>query len=305
MIKKDLPQPHQELSRREFLLRLAGISGLAAAATVTALEVSRRNNEAISPFETQSTLDLNFEEGELTNDDLPNLFNFEEGNKVAEYTQALNTFTSRRENSYIEEGALVIQALVENLNDRKYSSARLSTKGIFDMQEGKLEVTAKLPKGKGTWAAIWLQTSSTNRTDGASAAEKAQAGFTQRNGEIDLVEAVGHRPGEIFTNIHTQESVASGTKPNQKELDLPDASDVFHTYSVEWTKTAMTFTLDGKPYHQVKIHPETDPFDHLFNLTINLNIGGRWPGTDIDESQAEFWKLYIRRIRSWPLKKSE
>ena len=82
-------------------------------------------------------------------------WNFQEGNAIADYNREEQTYTSRMQNIRIENGALVIEAKVEELNGKKYSSARIDTHGIFDFQYGTLEVEAILPEGVGTWPAAW------------------------------------------------------------------------------------------------------------------------------------------------------
>lgn len=59
-------------------------------------------------------------------------------------------YTKRSDNVRIENGRLVLKARREDYGGYKYTSARINTKGKFDFQYGKLEVTAKLPTGLGT-----------------------------------------------------------------------------------------------------------------------------------------------------------
>ncbi len=57
-------------------------------------------------------------------------------------------------NARVGEGVLTIELKKENIGDKKYSSARLVTKGKGDWIYGRIDVRAKLPKGLGTWPAI-------------------------------------------------------------------------------------------------------------------------------------------------------
>lgn len=59
-------------------------------------------------------------------------------------------------------------------------SARLSTKGRKSIKYGRIEVTAKLPKGDWMWPAIWLMP------------EKDTYGPWPKSGEIDIMEARGN-----------------------------------------------------------------------------------------------------------------
>jgi beta-glucanase (GH16 family) len=56
----------------------------------------------------------------------------------------------------VENGNLVIEARKESWQGMNYTSARLLTKGKMSWQYGKIEVRAKLPRGRGTWPAIWM-----------------------------------------------------------------------------------------------------------------------------------------------------
>ncbi len=77
-------------------------------------------------------------------------------------------YTKRLDNTFIENGVLVIQALREDYTgpaefydspsydtnvtkNQPYTSARLRTKNKGDWRYGRFEVRAKLPSGQGTW----------------------------------------------------------------------------------------------------------------------------------------------------------
>jgi len=78
--------------------------------------------------------------------------------------QELEYYTkARKENARVEKGNLVIEARKEKWEGMDYTSARLVTKGKGDWKYGKVEVRAKLPRGRGTWPAIWML-ASTNRS---------------------------------------------------------------------------------------------------------------------------------------------
>ena len=77
------------------------------------------------------------------------------------------------------------------VKDRKfihYTSASLTTKKKFEFTYGRVEVRAKMPRGKGMWPAIWTLGS----TIGA-------VGWP-RCGEIDIMEYVGKEPNRDADN---------------------------------------------------------------------------------------------------------
>src|SRR5438105_1091875 len=100
----------------------------------------------------------------------------------------------RLQNARVENGYLVIEARKEKWLKWDYTSARLVTKGKEDpiaigFKYGRIEVRAKLPKGTGTWPAIWMLGSTTPLK-------------WPDDGEIDIMEHVGYDPGRIHGSVH-------------------------------------------------------------------------------------------------------
>src|ERR1044071_3886031 len=102
----------------------------------------------------------------------------------------LEFYTEKRsENARVENGNLVIEARKESWQGLNYTSARLLTKNKGDWQYGKIEVRARLPRGRGTWPAIWMLGSTTPLK-------------WPDDGEIDIMEHVGFDQGVIHGTIH-------------------------------------------------------------------------------------------------------
>ncbi|MBP7118658.1 glycoside hydrolase family 16 protein [Candidatus Woesebacteria bacterium] len=247
--------------------------------------------ELQSPFVSKSTFEVHFKSRTGLNQ---NLWNFEQGNTVAGYNKEEQTYTTG--NCAVSDDVLTIFARRERKNERDYTSCRINLFQSLDVNGGKFIVIARFPKGIGTFPAIWLRTSE-SRPDGKMTAE------------IDIAEAQGARPGIIFANVHTKGSVESGVNPNQGMIEVPDMYDTFHEYGVEWTPDRVIFTLDGKPYHEVH---ETIPYK--LHLVMNLAMGGNWAKSlserlqlgfpnGIDDGSEESWKLMIKDILYYPLKK--
>ncbi|RPH74547.1 glycoside hydrolase family 16 protein, partial [bacterium] len=72
------------------------------------------------------------------------------GNNELEY------YTNRTDNSYIQDGKLVIKVIKENYSGRSYTSARLKTQNKKFWKYGKVEARLKLPAGQGIWPAFWM-----------------------------------------------------------------------------------------------------------------------------------------------------
>jgi beta-glucanase (GH16 family) len=190
-------------------------------------------------------------------------------NELEFYTMA------RKENARVENGNLIIEARKESFNVSQYTSARLVTKGKADWKYGKFEIRAKLPKGLGTWPAIWML-GSTNPMKWPD------------DGEIDIMEEVGFDPGIIHASIHCKDfNHIIGTQKTAT-TPLPDCSDAFHVYGLEWDEKNISISIDGKSYfHFVNENYGYSkwPFNQPMHLLLNLAVGGNWGGQKgVDDS---------------------
>ncbi|MDP3353470.1 MAG: family 16 glycosylhydrolase [Flavobacteriaceae bacterium] len=196
------------------------------------------------------------------------------------------------ENSYVKEGKLHIVALKKEYKNSNYTSARLTTYERFLIQHGKIEVMAKLPKGKGTWPAIWMLPESLR--------EKKEV--WPLCGEIDIMEHVGKDPNVVHTSLHTE--LYNFWKKNQYTHfeKLPDVYNDFHLYGIEWTPESIRFFIDNKLFYEAikgengkETTNEGWPFEKPYYLILNLAIGGNWGG-DIDDAifPSEMLIDYVR-----------
>lgn len=188
----------------------------------------------------------------------------------------------RRENAKIENGHLVIQATYE---DEIYESARLTTKNKIEFMYGTVEVKAKLPSGKGLWPAIWML--------GNDIDENTWPGC----GEIDIMEYAGSRPGVIHTSLHSPSSF--GETINTRKTSFENIEEGFHIYKMKWTKHYIKFFIDGEEvytYNPEVKNEKTWPFNKPFYLLVNLAVGGKFGGHEIDNSvfPSEFVIDYIK-----------
>lgn len=188
------------------------------------------------------------------------------GNNEAQY------YTQDLKNVRVENGNLIIEAHQDSLGGKAYTSTRIVSKHKGDWLYGRIEVKAKLPRGKGTWPAIWMLS-----TDW-------KYGGWPESGEIDIMEHVGYDPGVIHGTIHTE--AYNHVKGTQKEgkVTVADCMDEFHVYAIDWTKDKIDFFIDEKLYHTVNRDPKDDfkgwPFDQPFHLIMNIAVGGNWGGKE-------------------------
>lgn len=200
----------------------------------------------------------------------------------------LQNYTSKKtENARVENGHLVIEARKEPSGQQAYSSARLVTKGKGDWTYGHIDVRARLPKGTGTWPAIWMLSSTTPLK-------------WPDDGEIDIMEHVGYNQGVIHASAHTRKYFHSiGTQKTATTL-LPDCSESFHVYSLDWDAENITMLIDGKAYFSFKNEhsgKEAWPFDTPFYLLLNIAVGGDWGGQKGVDEKAFPAKMEVDYVR--------
>jgi beta-glucanase (GH16 family) len=215
-------------------------------------------------FETTPVWEDDFNTGSTPD---PSKWTFETGgngwgnNELQYYTNGSN--------SVVTGGKLVITAKRESVSGREYTSSRMITKGKGDWLYGRFEVRAKLPKGRGTWPAIWMLPSDN------------LYGTWPASGEIDIMEHVGYDPEKVHCSVHT--SAYNHTLGTQKTASLmvPGATDDFHTYRVDWTPYAVRGYIDGVKYFEF-INENKNysfwPFNKKFHLIMNIAVGGNWGG---------------------------
>jgi beta-glucanase (GH16 family) len=202
-------------------------------------------------------------------DGCPNVCNW--GNNELQY------YTNDPKNVRVENGVLIIEAHNDSLGGKAYTSTRMVSKNKGDWLYGRIEVKAKLPRGKGTWPAIWML--STDWSYGGWPA----------SGEIDIMEHVGFDPGVIHGTIHTEKY--NHHKRTQKEgiISIADCQDEFHVYAIDWRENKIDFFVDDTLYHSVTRDENEDytgwPFDKRFHLIMNIAVGGNWGGMQgVDDS---------------------
>lgn len=180
-------------------------------------------------------------------------------------------------NTEVNNGTLKIRAFKDSAGNKAYSSGRITTLHKGDWKYGKVEVRAKLPKGNGTWPAIWML--STHNGYGGWPA----------SGEIDIMEHVGYKPDSVFATAHTKDF--NHVKKTQVGIKtyLPTATTDFHVYGLEWEEDEYRCYVDGFHYFTFKNNKTgvgAWPFDQPFYLILNLAIGGGLGGKmGIDDSK--------------------
>jgi beta-glucanase (GH16 family) len=217
-----------------------------------------------------------------------------ERNKAGWYNHELQYYArARLENSRVAGGKLIITARKEALGTmadyggQVYSSARLLTRGKASWTYAFIEVRAKLPCGLGTWPAIWML---------------GTRGKWPDDGEIDIMEHVGKKRGEILGSIYTGAQNWPAGTPNTKTTTVADACDAFHNYQLTWSEDRVVIGVDDKNYNQLIKPKDGDykkwPFGSPQYLLLNLAIGGDLGGAVDDRSLPQQMEVdYVRVYR--------
>lgn len=217
----------------------------------------------------------------------PAKWDYESGKKR---NKELQVYTRDPKNVRVEDGKLLITALLEEGDS--VTSASVHTRDKLDLLYGRVEVSAKVPTGLGTWPAIWMLGKNIR-----------QVGWPEC-GEIDIMENVGYDPEVIHGNIHTESyNHVIGTNKGNK-VTVPKPWEEFHLYAVEWYEDRLDFFVDDSLYFSFEDdgegNPATWPFDEAHYLIINFAFGGTWGGTkgvDLDALPLTYEIDYVRYFK--------
>lgn len=176
---------------------------------------------------------------------------------------------SRLKNARIENGILVLEVHKEDFQNGKYTSARLTSKNKGDWKYGRMEIKARIPKGRGIWPAIWMMPTHNSY------------GTWPHSGEIDIMENVGYWPDSLFATVHTGYYNGMNGTQKSKAIYHNTLSKDFHVYAVEWSEERIDFFVDDMKFQSFSNdHTNTEawPFDKEFHLLLNVAVGGHWGG---------------------------
>lgn len=201
-------------------------------------------------------------------------------NELQTYTNGLN--------DSISSGTLKIVAKKVEFSNT-YTSARMVTKNKADWLYGRVEVRAKLPKGRGTWPAIWMLP-----TDNAY-------GGWPNSGEIDIMEHVGYDLNNVHFTLHAQAFYGANGKGTGKYIG--GATDDFHLYRLDWAPYGIRGYYDNEKvfeYMNPNGGSSTWPYDKKFHLLMNIAVGGNWGGAQGVDDTIFPATMEIDYVRVYP-----
>lgn len=203
------------------------------------------------------------------------------GNNELEY------YTDRPANLFFQDGKMIIEAKKENFNGKNYTASKILTRDKKPIKFGRIDIRAKLPKGKGVWPAFWLLPQSN------------VFGGWPRSGEIDLMEMIGNEPNRSYGTVHYGPGPGSTQISRNYTLSSGLFNDEFHVFSVEWKLDQVKWFIDGNLFSTVNkadLGSNNYPFNEDFYLIINFAVGGNWPGSPDGSTYFPQWLIvdYVR-----------
>jgi beta-glucanase (GH16 family) len=200
---------------------------------------------------------------------------------------------NRLENARVDGQNLIIELRKEtpesfyptSLNDEfhRYTAAAVNTRNTASWTYGRFEIRAKLPKGAGTWPALWflspLRTASIpgphapRDADGKLIAfpNRGPGGGESSQGEIDMMEAWGSNPNKTNVFIHG----TKGPSPSAHFTHPDDIYNKFHIYAMDWYPDHIDFFRDDtKILTYTKDNTTGWSFDKPMYLIMNIACGG-------------------------------
>jgi beta-glucanase (GH16 family) len=199
----------------------------------------------------------------------------------------------REKNVRQENGTLVIEAHKNDMG-QEWTSARITTAGKNSFLYGKIEFRAKVPVGRGTWAAGWFL--------GDAYEDELSWPYC---GEIDVLECVGYEindttgDGVNHASCHTRAYYFKQGNHLTATIPVENMNRQWHTYGIEWYPDSIRAYVDDEFYYTYdKTANELEwPFAKPQNIILNLAVGGGWGGLKgIDETwdTHQFILDYVR-----------
>ena len=151
--------------------------------------------------------------------------------------QELQYYTDRPENVALDgNGNLVITAIQENFSGSPFTSARITTKGLFAQQYGRFEARLKTPFGPGMWPAFWMLGDDIDTVGWPFC------------GEIDIMELRGQEPSRIHGSLHGPGYSAGNAVTDTYDLMDGRFDTEYHVFAIEWGEGFVEYFVDDQLY---------------------------------------------------------
>jgi len=209
------------------------------------------------------------------------------GNQEAEY------YTARTSNVYIadipgsnsiDNKALAIKAMRDDIGGCQYSSGRVQTSGKQQFKYGYFEARIKMDNGmaQGIWPAFWML--GTN-------------GSWPGCGEYDIMEHV-NAANYINSTLHWQADNGEHAYSGLAKAFPTGDMNTWHTYGMDWSADRITFYLDGvQVYSQGYTNDASELFTSPAYFILNVAVGGNYIGNVLPASGWSNSTMYVDYVR--------
>lgn len=207
--------------------------------------------------------------------------------RCPEWTRVENNVWRNDMSNLDGEGHLVLS--VEKLDDTRYKSGAVRTRGKFYQKQGYFEIRCKLQRSTGYWGAFWLMpdiidTGVPGGSDGT---------------EIDIFESAYLKESKICHAVHYDYGNAGNEHGKAARIvDVPDIYDGnHHTFSMDWNDEAYIFYIDGVETARIS-SADVDISKIETYLKISVEVGS-WAGKVVDselpdEITVDYVNVYQR-----------
>lgn len=242
-------------------------------------------------------------------------------------------YTDSKDNVFLRDGNLVLKVTDRKLEDQylnpvgsaarkvKYDSGSVRTSGKKEFLYGRIEMKAKLPKGKGAFPAFWTLGADFN-LDGDISSRQGYG--WPACGEIDIMEMIGGTIRTDETNEGKQSNKVVYATPHfyyaNEDADKDgsyspyelgrsigmddDFNDEYHIFGINWSEDRIEWYLDGEIYSTIE-YDQSDAriraLQACFNkpqyIQMNLATGGNWAknaGDHLADDNTEFVIDWVR-----------
>lgn len=242
-------------------------------------------------------------------------------------------YTDSKDNVFLRDGNLVLKVTDRKLEDQylnpvgsaarkvKYDSGSVRTSGKKEFLYGRIEMKAKLPKGKGAFPAFWTLGADFN-LDGDISSRQGYG--WPACGEIDIMEMIGRTIRTDETNEGKQSNKVVYATPHfyyangdadkdgsyspyelGRSIGMDDDfNDEYHIFGINWSEDRIEWYLDGEIYSTIE-YDQSDAriraLQACFNkpqyIQMNLATGGNWAknaGDHLADDNTEFVIDWVR-----------
>lgn len=159
---------------------------------------------------------------------------------------------------------------VSGVISKPFIAGQLLTDRSFTQTYGYFEMSAKLSNAAGVVNAFWMLPA-----DGSWPPE------------LDAAEVLGNDPTTLVLTSHSK----SGTDPHW--ADVPNTSEAFHTYAVDWEPDKLTWYFDGKQVAQQNTPADMNKPMFMMLSTV-VGTSSTWAGAPTRGETGQMQVDYVR-----------